>query len=231
MSTAEKKISPDFVIARRHMIESQIRPNNVRNERVLCAMETVPREIFVPSLLSGIAYIDEDIQVAKGRYLLEPRVFARLLEAAELKEQDRVLDVAPATGYSTACLSLIAKEVVALENDPILEKIISINLVSLSCANVSVVHGELSKGWSKAGPYDAIIINGCVDSIPEALFAQLAEGGRLLAVLRQFGPAHAAHIGEARLYKKIKGNVSHRSLFNANPKSLVEFETAKIFTF
>lgn len=231
MAVAEKKPLPDFAAARRNMIESQIRPNKVRDERVLTAMETVPREAFVPEFLKGIAYVDEDLEIKKGRYLLEPMILARLLEEGHIKASDKVLDVAPATGYSTAILARLAETVVGLECDPELQAQAVNNIGFLSLKNVDVRVGKLSQGYDNNAPYDVIIINGSVDEIPAALFAQLAESGRLLAVIRRYGPANAAHTGEARLYTKTKGQISSCALFDANVKPLLEFSAKAAFTF
>src|ERR1700749_1320961 len=114
MNAMPRPSAPDFETARYNMIESQIRPNKVRHERLLETMGNLPREIFVPSPLTGIAYLDEELQVAPGRYLLEPMVLARLIEEADVKSTDCVLDIAPTTGYSTAVLAALAKNVTAL---------------------------------------------------------------------------------------------------------------------
>jgi len=217
--------------ARFNMIESQIRPNKVRGRRLLDAMSILPREMFVPPTLAGIAYIDEDIQVIPGRYLLEPMVLARLLEEADVKEDDRILDIAPATGYSTALLAALAKNVVALESDPNCATLSVKNLNALQITNAELQLGPLAEGWKPSAPYDLILINGSIEFLPDALTAQLAEGGRLLAVMRQSGPAAIAHKGEARLYEKIHGTVSHRALFDANVKLLPGFEAKRVFTF
>lgn len=225
------KTTPDFTAARFHMVECQLRPNKVRDERILTAMETLPREIFVPSPLAGIAYIDEDIQVSTNRYLLEPMVLARLLEETDLKPTDHVLDIAAGTGYSTAVLAKMALDVVGLETDTALQKQAVANLASLQITNAIVEVGPLAEGYKHKAPYDVILINGCVDFVPDTLVAQLAEGGRLLTVVRHFGPNHASHTAEARVYEKIRGLVSHRSLFDAHVKMLVEFTTPPHFKF
>lgn len=231
MSTAEQMVLPDFAAARRHMVECQIRPNKVQDENVLTAMETIPREIFVPPALAGIAYIDEDLQVAKGRYLMEPMVLARLLEAADIKLTDNVLDIAPATGYSTAVIAAFAQKVVGLESDGALQSQAANNIARLGVKNAHVHLGSLSEGYESEAPYNVIIINGSLDEVPSALFTQLAEGGCLLAVMRHFGPAKVAHTGEARLYTKIQGQISSRALFDANVKPLPEFASKPAFTF
>jgi protein-L-isoaspartate(D-aspartate) O-methyltransferase len=222
---------PDFAAARFHMIESQIRPNKVRDERVLVAMETVPREMFVPPTMTGIAYIDEDLQVAPGHFLLEPMILARLLQAAGIGVEDRVLDIGVATGYSTAVIAAIAKEVVALESEPVLQRRAVENLRALNIENASVQSGPLIEGWKPKAPYDVILINGGIEILPDALAKQLEEGGCLVTVMREYAPAHAAHLGEARLYEKIRGKMSFRPLFDANVRLLPDFAAPKKFTF
>jgi len=231
MTALQKPATADFATARFHMVESQIRPNKVRDGRILDIMGALPREVFVPPSMMGIAYIDEDIQVAAGRYLLEPMVLARLLEEVGVGAQDRILDIAPATGYSTAVIAALAPNVIALESDPALHKQAIANLASLQIKNADVQLGPLLEGYAAKAPYNIILINGGVEIVPAALLDQLAEGGRLVAVVRQYGPGHAAHTGEARLYEKTRGVVSHRSLFDANIKLLPGFQAPAKFSF
>ncbi len=230
-ATAAKSAALDFDKARFNMVESQIRPNKVRDPRLLDALGNLPREMFVPQALAGIAYIDEDIEVVRGRYLLEPMVLARLMQEADIKPADRVLDIAPATGYSTVILSALAQNITAVESDPALAQQASENLNRLEVKNARVEQGPLVDGFKPRGPYDVIIVNGSVEVLSPALTAQLAEGGRLLVVVREFGPAKVAHKGAARLYEKIKGIVSHRALFDANVKLLPGFEARPSFAF
>jgi len=107
----------DFSAARRNMVERQVRTNKVTDEAVLEALAQLPRERFVPESLSAVAYIDEDVPLGNGRYLMEPMVFARLVQAAQLQPGDRVLDLGCGCGYSTAILSRLANQVIALESD------------------------------------------------------------------------------------------------------------------
>jgi protein-L-isoaspartate(D-aspartate) O-methyltransferase len=194
-------------------------------------MSELPREIFVPAPLAGIAYIDEDLAVTQDRYLLEPMVLARFLEEAGVKPGDRALDIAPATGYSTALLAKLAKDVVAVESDVLLAQQAVANLGRLAITNVVVQPGPFAEGWKAGAPYDLILVNGSAGVLPEALTAQLAEGGRLLIVMREFGPGRIAHRGEARLYEKIRGSLSHRALFDANVKAVPGFEAKPAFSF
>lgn len=229
MPAAPQTQMTDFVLARFNMVEAQLRPNKVRSEPLLNAMGSLPREYFVPMPMTNLAYIDEDIQVYPGRYLLEPMILARLIEEAKVKPTDRVLDVAPATGYSSAVLAEIAAEVIAVEGDVKLAKAAEAALAQLQIKKVRVEQGNIVGGFPAGAPYDVILINGCIEVIPEALFVQLAEGGRLVAVIRHTG--QVAHVGEARLYEKLHGNISHRSLFNANVKLLAEFAAKPQFVF
>jgi protein-L-isoaspartate(D-aspartate) O-methyltransferase len=158
-------------------------------------------------------------------------ILARLLESADIKPNEIVLDIAPATGYSTAVIASLAKEVVAVEPDQGLKMQAVSNLGSVQIINADVQTGKAVEGYKAKAPYDVIIINGGVEFVPEALTDQLAEGGRLFAIVREYGPGHAAHTGEARLYEKVRGQVSHRPLFDANVKLLAGFSVPKKFKF
>ena len=175
--------------------------------------------------------MDEDLRVGQGRYLLEPMILARLIESAAIQPYDRVLDIAPATGYSTAVLASMVTDVIAIESDVALQKEASNNLATLRITNAHVIAAPMTEGWGVKAPYDVILINGCVDAVPEVLLAQLNEGGRLVAVVRHSDSSGLAHTGEARLYEKIHGTVSSRALFGANGKPVPGFETAQKFSF
>lgn len=219
----------DYVQARANMVESQLRPNRIRDERLLGAMASLRREDFVGDALKPIAYCDEDLEVITGRYLLEPMVLGRLLQDAAIQPEDKVLDVAPATGYSTAVLSAMAREVVAVESDAELAKETLRQMKALGCNNVVVTQGPLLSGYTMGAPYDVILINGGIETVPESLTAQLAEGGRLMALVKMSG--RAAAVVEARLYQKLNAHVSYRPLFNANPVMLREFAAPTGFVF
>ena len=219
-----------FATPRFHMIEAQLRANKVQDERLLAVMGSLPREMFVPPLMASLAYRDEDIEIAPHRFLpprflIEPMVLGRLLQEARLTPQDRVLDIAPATGYSTAVLSALAHNVVALESDRDLAQTARENLKKTE--NALVVEGDLAAGWPAFAPYNLILINGSVERLPEDLTAQLAEGGRLAVVMRL--GSSPFHVGEARLYEKRQGALSYRSLFNANIPLLEAFAATPMF--
>lgn len=215
----------DFSQARQNMIEGQLRPNRVTDPLLLSVLAELPREQFLPPSLRGIAYVDDDIPLGNGRFLIEPLVLCRMVQAAGIKPTDKVLDIACATGYSTALLARLAKEVVALESDAGLAQQAIGHLQALGIANAKVVTGALNEGHASEGPYDIILIGGAVEHVPTALQAQLAEGGRLLTVLAN-GTA-----GTARLMQKVAGAVSSRPLFDAGTPLLAGFEQRAQFVF
>ncbi|MDP9128557.1 MAG: protein-L-isoaspartate O-methyltransferase [Pseudomonadota bacterium] len=231
MLSQEKPAATDFAKARFHMVEGQLRPNKVTDRRILDAMGSLPREIFLQPLLAGIAYSDEDVEIAPGRYLMEPMILARLLQDANLKPTERVLDIASATGYSAVVAAALARTVTGIESEPSLQKRAQDNLGLLGIDNATIALGPLANGSADAAPYDVILINGSVEFVPDTLFGQLAEGGRLVTVMRRYGPARAAHTSEARLFEKVHGAVSSRSLFDANIQPLPGFQTPVTFTF
>lgn len=215
----------DAAARRRAMLDGQLRPNRLTDERVQAAVLAVPRERFVPAALRGVAYVDEDLPVGRGRFLLEPMVFARLLQAAALRPQDVALDVGCGAGYSSAVEARLAGAVVALESDPEFIRLANENLAALGVDNVAVVAGELALGYPEQAPYDAIFLNGSVERTPDALLGQLAEGGRLVGVETGDGA------GRAVLYVKRDGLAGRRVLFDASVGPLPGFGRAAGFTF
>ncbi|MEP2829076.1 protein-L-isoaspartate O-methyltransferase [Parvibaculum sp.] len=218
----------DFAAARHNMVESQVRVNSVTDERIIDAIADIPRERFVPTARQGIAYMDEDVKIVDGtppRFLMEPRVFAKLVQLAEIGNDDLVLDVGCGTGYSTAVLSRIAGTVVALECDEALAAQAGATLSDLSVDNAVVVTGALPEGYAKQAPYDVIFINGMVSSVPESLQKQLREDGRLVCVLGD------GVSGRARLYVRSGGSFSGRDAFDANVRFLPGFEPVESFVF
>ncbi|MDP6706844.1 MAG: protein-L-isoaspartate O-methyltransferase [Alphaproteobacteria bacterium] len=216
----------DESLSRREaMVNGQIRPNKVVDERITAALLAVPREPFLPGPLRGVAYLDEDIAVGEGRYLMEPVAFARLLQAAEIGADDVVLDIGCASGYSSAVIARLASAVVALEAAPELGARANEILAELEIDNIAVVEGPLEAGYAEQGPYDVIFIGGAIERLPEALPEQLAEGGRLVVVERRGG------IGRAMRYGKHDGLVSGLELFDAQVALLPGFEARPAFVF
>ncbi|WP_312403216.1 protein-L-isoaspartate O-methyltransferase [Rhizobium sp.] len=215
----------DFEAARIKMVEHQIRTTDVTSHSVLRAFLSVPREAFVSEKAKPLAYLDADIELSPGRYLMEASPLAKLLQAAEITKNDRVLDVGAGTGYVAALLSHLAGSVTALESDGALCELAAANLNALGCPNVTVVTGDLTKGYAAAAPYDLIFVNGSVEEVPAALLEQLAEGGRLVAVI---GYGNAA---QAKILLKEHGSISESSRFNLSVKPLPGFAKVKEFVF
>ena len=216
----------NFEQCRRNMVECQLRTNKVTNERVLEAMGSVPREVFAGEGFAGISYVDEDIPLGDGRYLMEPLVLARLLQAAEIGPDDVVLDIGCGSGYTAAVCAEIAATVVALENDSRLAAQATENLNALEANNAVVVEGPLRDGYAAQAPYDVIIFSGSVPEIPEQIKSQMAPDGRMVAVVR--GDTAQGH---AVLVSNCGGVSSSRSIFDASIPALPGFEREAGFVF
>jgi protein-L-isoaspartate(D-aspartate) O-methyltransferase len=218
----------DFAAARRMMVDCQVRTSDVTDQRIIAAMQDLPRERFVPERNAALAYLDLDVAVTAGtpaRRLLKPMVLAKLVQAAEIGPQDRVLDVACATGYSTALLARLARNVVALEEDTSLARHARENLAAAGVVNAEVVSGALPDGWQAGAPYDVIFVNGAAEVVPDRLLRQLAEGGRLVGVV---GRAPAS---KAVLYLASGGQASALPIFDAAAPPLPGFAEPPAFVF
>ncbi|MDG5494406.1 protein-L-isoaspartate O-methyltransferase [Niveispirillum sp. BGYR6] len=216
----------EYSAARYNMVESQLRPNKVSDLRLVDAFLAVPRDQFVPPALRGVAYVDKAIPLGNGRFLLEPMVLGRLLQEARIAATDLVLDVGTATGYSAAIIGQIAATVVAVESDAALAAQANQAMQTLGVDNAAIVQGTLAAGWAKQGPYDVIVLEGAVAAVPQALLDQLAEGGRLVTVLLP-----ESGVAVARLYQKIGGTISSRTLFDASADLLPGMEPKAAFAF
>jgi protein-L-isoaspartate(D-aspartate) O-methyltransferase len=221
----------DFVAARAKMVDSQLRTENVTDYGVLTAMSDIERERFVPGKFAALAYIDEDLLVkdasgsAPARYLMEPAPFARLVQEAEIAPTDTALVVGGGSGYAAAVLSRIASWVVMVESDTDLAAMAERTLGELGMGNVTVVKGPIEAGWREKGPYDVILLDGAVETVPDALFAQLREGGRLVGIV---GYGRAA---PAMVYTRTDGDVGGRPVFNAHVQPLPGFRKPAEFVF
>ncbi len=216
----------DFAVARRNMVECQLRTNRITQDAVIAAMGEVPRERFVPDNLANIAYVDEDLAVGDERYLVEPMVLGRLLQESRADQDDIALLVGCGTGYSAAVLSKLCGAVFALESNTALAAKASSLLATLGADNAVVVEGPLEKGWPGEAPYNLIVFDGAVADMPPTILDQLADSGRLLAVIRD-----DQNVGRATLMEKRGGVVSSRTLFDANTPMLPGFAKSAGFVF
>ena len=220
----------DFATLRQTMVECQIRTFDVTDHAVIARFLDVARENFVLAAARGLAYSDTALKIAAGRRLLTPMVLARMIQAAGVKPDDRVLDVAPGTGYSTAILAGLAQRVVALESDPELEALTKANLAAAGFSNVPVFGGPLHDGVASAAPFDVIFINGAVEARLDPLCAQLRDCGKLIALWRTPGAANQ-HACRAVLFERNSGAVSRRDLFDAAGPLLDAFRAEPAFVF
>ncbi|KIL98715.1 Protein-L-isoaspartate O-methyltransferase [Paramagnetospirillum magnetotacticum MS-1] len=172
----------DYAGARYNMVENQIRTNKVHDLNVSGAISSTPREAFLPKAMRAFAYVDEDVSIGGGRFVIEPLVLARLLQAAAIQPSDVVLAIGDATGWACAVLSKLASTVVSLESDADLSSRASQALSDQGVDNVAYVTGSYSTGYTAQAPYDVIIYLGAVGEIPSGLCRQLSDGGRLVAV-------------------------------------------------
>jgi protein-L-isoaspartate(D-aspartate) O-methyltransferase len=215
----------DFAAARTAMVDSQVRPSDVTSLAIIQAMLAVPREDYVPPALRPVAYLGEHVPLAPGRVLLDPRVFAKLLSALEITPRDRVLDLGCGLGYSAAVIAEMAGTVVALEEDPALARDAAERLRAHGVENARVVHGALAGGAAAEGSFEAIVVEGAVEAVPDGLTRQLAPGGRIAAIFVD-GAA-----GQARLGLRTDQGVAWRRIFDATAPVLPGFARTKAFEF
>ena len=177
--------SVDFAALRREMVEFQIAARGVRDQRVLEAMRTVPREAFVPERLAELAYEDTPLPIEEEQTISQPYVVAAMAEALELGPDDRVLEVGAGSGYAAAVLSRIVREVWAIERHRTLADLAQRRMEKLGYKDVHIRHGDGSLGWPEHAPYDAIVVAAGGPDVPPALIDQLAPGGRLVIPIGQ----------------------------------------------
>lgn len=214
---------PDFAARRTIMVDTQVRPSDVTKFPIIDAMLTIPRERFVPGPLAEAAYVGENLPLGNGRTLLDPRTLAKMLEALDIKPTELVLDIAPATGYSSALIARMAEAVVAVESDSALADDAEAAFESLGLNNVALERGAITEGAPGHGPYDAIIVQGGIEVFPDALTAQLKDGGRVVALF-EFGS-----LGVVRLGIKHGALIRWIDVFNANAPVLDGFAAERVF--
>jgi len=216
----------DFAAARRIMVDSQIRPNDVTDPDLVSALMRVAREAFVPASRKGVAYSEMEIETSEGRALWTPRDFAKLLKALSPNSDDIALVIGAGAGYETAILSNLVETVIGLEDDEIIVNKATERLANLGMDRAVMVHGRLEEGLSDQGPFDIILVNGMVETVPPAWTEQLAENGRLGVVVQQ-----SNGLGSARIYQRAGETISYRSAFEARSPKFEAFNAMRDFTF
>ena len=207
------------------MVDTQVRPSDVTKFPIIAAMLDVPREAYVPQSAQSVAYMDAPVPLARGREMPEARVLAKMLDALDIRMTDQVLVLAGGLGYSTAVLARMAESVVMVEEDEALAAEAEASLAAAEVDNAVVLQGPLVEGAEKAGPFDVILIEGGVETLPEGLAAQLREGGRIAAMFQ------TGALGEVRIGRMTEGHLGWRFAFNAAAPVLPGFEAARGFTF
>ncbi|MGB5903606.1 MAG: protein-L-isoaspartate O-methyltransferase [Xanthobacteraceae bacterium] len=218
-------VTSDFVTARQRMVDGQVRTSDVTDPRVTEAMLTVPRETFVPESKVAMAYLDLDLEVGDNRFLQKPVVVARLLQAAEIRSTDTVLVVGCASGYTAALAAKLAQQVHATDPDAGLVARARASLDKLGLTTVSVTVAAPAEGDSAHAPYDVIVLEGATEVVPEHLYGQLKEGGRLVGVFA------TGNVQRATLVTHSHDDFGSRILFDASARLLPGMQRTPEFVF
>ena len=206
----------DLALARKHMVDSQVRPNDVPDLRLQSAMERVPRESFVPANRRALAYVERDVPLFEGRWLLQARVFSKLVHGAAIQPGDLVLDVGCGYGYSAAVMASMCGVVVGIEEDEAVVAKATEAITGLGIDNAVIVQNALKDGCEKQGPYDVIVVAGGVQGGLDTLLGQLKpEVGRLVTIVMERG------MGQATLFTRAGDSVGKRRLFEAHPPGVL----------
>jgi len=214
----------DLEDARRQMVASQVRPADVTDRRLQDAMLAIPRERFLPRSMAGSAYADMEVDLGERRRFMRPRDFAKLVQALAVKPGDLVLDLACGRGYSTAILSRLCETVIGIESNKAFASKAEGALSDVGADNAVIVNGDIEEGAPEQGPFDVILVNGAVESVPEAWLAQIADGGRLAVIVRERG------VGRARLFTRNGDVVGNRDVFDSMTSVLPGFEREPEFS-
>lgn len=215
----------DYAARRRNMVDTQVRPSDVTKYPIIAAMLSIPRELFVPNGKREAAYVGENLPLAPRRVMLEPRTLSKMLDALDIGSGETVLDIGTGHGYSAALAASLAEAVIALEEDPDMASEAETALAEQGIDNVAVVTGPLAEGAPHLGPFDVITIQGAIEALPEAIEAQLKEGGRIACIFME------GSLGVVRIGYKIDGAISWRFSFNASAPVLPGFERERDFVF
>lgn len=223
---------PSSAAQRQHMIVSQLMTNEVLDPVILAAIRDIPREPFLPEKLRGAAYVDGDLEVAPGRYLMSPLTFARLIQLAEITKKDRVLVVGCLSGYAAAVVAKLAGKVTAIETDANFIAQATVHMERLRLTNVTLQQVTSLIEGGAAAPYNIIIIHGAVVTLPERLAMQMAVGGKLVTVRNASQrPGIKGGLGKGLLVQRIGDELQYREYFDSASNILPGFERPPAFRF
>lgn len=214
----------DFAERRTMMVDTQIRPSDVTKFPIIEAMLSVPRETFVPADKQEAAYLGDNVDLGQGRVLLDPRTFAKMLDALDIQPDELVLDIGSGTGYSSAVMARLAEAVIGLEEDTGLSGEAQASLSEVGADSVVLHEGPLAEGAADLGPYDVIVIEGAVEHLPDVITDQLKEGGRIAALFVE------GRLGTVKIGYRIDGQVNWRYSFNAGAPVLPGFQRHRAFS-
>lgn len=215
----------EYTAARTAMVDCQVRPSDVTKYPIIDALLTIKRETFVPKNKASVAYAGEHISLGAGRYLLDARTFGKLLDAVNIQPDDMVLDIGCGMGYSAAVIATMASVVVGVESDEDLAEQAAKNLIDQDIDNALVIHGDLASGHKKHAPYDVVIFEGSIETLPASIADQVKEGGRLAAIFMNDG------VGQCRIGHKSGDTISWKNAFDATAPMIPGFEQEQPFTF
>jgi len=213
----------DYPTRRRAMVDGHVRPADVTKYPIIAAMLRIPREAFVPDGLRDLAYIGDHVQLGGGRVVLDPRILAKTLDALDIRPDELVLDVGVAMGYSAAVISTLAEAVVAVEEDATMAAEAQALLAGHHADNVAVIEAPLAQGAPDQGPYDVVIVEGGVETLPQSLLDQVKEGGRIAALFME------GDLGEMRIGYRTAGRIGWKFAFNADAPVLPGFAAERVF--
>ncbi len=216
----------DIELARHNMIEQQIRPWEVLDQRVLDLLGKIKREDFVPPVYRSLAFVDMEIPLGHGEAMWMPRVEARVLQALAVRRNERVLEVGTGSGYFTALLAALAMQVVSVEIHPDLRVDAEAKLKAHGFANVLLRQGDAARDWSEDGKFDAIVLTGSTPVLPETYLNRLNPGGRLFAIVGE------SPVMQARLITCVAHDACNTEvLFETDVKALVNALQPERFVF
>jgi len=215
----------DYQAARIAMVDGQVRPSDVTLYPIIDAMLNVPREVYVPHEMRALAYVGRHINLEGGGVVLAPRILAKILESLDIKPDELVLDIGVGLGYSAAVIARLAEAVIAVEENSALAAMAETTLSEQSADNAVVHVGPLVDGAAQHGPYDAIVVEGGVQVIPDSLLAQLKVGGRIAAIFVD-GPN-----GQCRIGVRTSAGISWDNVFDATAPILPGFASETTFSF